>query len=308
LSSYLVRRILSVIPSMLLVYSIIFALIHLTPGNPWDNLDKPFPAEVLQNLAAKYHLNDPLWKQYVDYLGGVITRFDFGPSYKRTLTANDIIGQFFPVSLQLGAVSFTLAVVLGVGLGIISAVRQNTLVDHVAMFFSVFGVATPSFVITTLMILVFAVDLHLVPTSGWNGLLSKDIIIPAIALALGPMAIIARFARASMLETIRMDYVRTARSKGLTTARVILRHALPNALIPVVTIASVTLADLITGSFFVESICGVPGIGRYFVSTVQDRDYPVLMAVTLLYAVIIWIMNLVADVSYAAIDPRVRLQ
>ncbi len=308
MSSYLVRRILSVIPSMLLVYTIIFALIHLTPGNPWDNLDKPFPAEVLQNLDAKYHLNDPLWKQYVDYLGGVVTRFDFGPSYKRTLTANDIIGQFFPVSLELGAVSFILAVVLGVGLGIISAVRQNTLVDHVAMFFSVFGVATPSFVITTLMILVFAVDLHLVPTSGWNGLLSKDIIIPAIALALGPMAIIARFARASMLETIRMDYVRTARSKGLTTARVILRHALPNALIPVVTVASVTLADLITGSFFVESICGVPGIGRYFVSTVQDRDYPVLMAVTLLYAVIIWIMNLVADVSYAAIDPRVRLQ
>ena len=237
-----------------------------------------------------------------------MTRFDFGPSYKRTLTANDIIGEFFPVSLQLGAVSFILAVVLGVGLGTMSAVRQNTVVDHVAMFFSVFGVATPSFVITTLMIVVFAVDLHLVPTSGWNGLLSKQIIIPAIALALGPMAIIARFARASILETIRLDYVRTARAKGLTAARVILRHALPNALIPVVTVASVTLADLITGSFFVESICGVPGIGRYFVSTVQDRDYPVLMAVTLLYAVIIWIMNLVADVSYAAIDPRVRLQ
>lgn len=302
------RRILSVIPSMLLVYTIIFALIHLTPGNPWDNLDKPFPPDVLQNLNAKYHLNDPLWKQYVDYLAGVVTRFDFGPSYKRTLTANDIIGQYFPVSLQLGAVSFILAVVFGVGLGTISAVRQNTIIDHVAMFFSVFGVATPSFVITTLMIVLFAVDLHLVPTSGWDGLLSKEIIIPAIALALGPMAVIARFARASILETIRLDYVRTARAKGLTSVRVILRHALPNALIPVVTVSSVTLADLITGSFFVESICGVPGIGRYFVSTVQDRDYPVLMAVTLLYAVIIWVMNLIADLSYAAIDPRVRLQ
>lgn len=308
MSTYLVRRILSVIPSMLLVYTIIFALIHLTPGNPWDNLDKPFPPDVLQNLNAKYHLNDPLWKQYVDYLAGVVTRFDFGPSYKRTLTANDIIGQYFPVSLQLGAVSFILAVVFGVGLGTISAVRQNTIIDHVAMFFSVFGVATPSFVITTLMIVLFAVDLHLVPTSGWDGLLSKEIIIPAIALALGPMAVIARFARASILETIRLDYVRTARAKGLTSVRVILRHALPNALIPVVTVSSVTLADLITGSFFVESICGVPGIGRYFVSTVQDRDYPVLMAVTLLYAVIIWVMNLIADLSYAAIDPRVRLQ
>jgi ABC-type dipeptide/oligopeptide/nickel transport system permease component len=293
---------------MLLVYTIIFALIHLTPGNPWDNVDKPFPPQVLQNLAAKYHLSDPLWKQYIDYLVGVVTHFDFGPSYKRTLTANDIIGQFFPVSLQLGALSFILAVVVGMALGVVSAVRQNTLVDHAAMFFSVFGVATPSFVITTLMIIVFAVNFHLVPTSGWNGLLDRAIIIPAIALALGPMALIARFTRASMLETIRMDYVRTARSKGLTTARVILRHALPNALIPVITVSSVTLADLITGSFFVESICGVPGIGRYFVSTVQDRDYPVLMAVTLLYAVIIWIMNLAADVSYAAIDPRVRLQ
>ena len=308
MSSYLVRRILSVIPSMLLVYTIIFALIHLTPGNPWDNLDKPFPPDVLQNLNAKYHLNDPLWKQYVDYLAQVVTRFDFGPSFKRTLTANDIINLYFPVSLQLGAVSFVLAVVVGVGLGIISAVRQNTIIDHLAMFFSVFGVATPSFVITTLMIVLFAVNFHLVPTSGWDGILSTKIIIPAIALALGPMAVIARFARASILETIRLDYVRTARAKGLTAVRVILRHALPNALIPVVTIASVTLADLITGSFFVESICGVPGIGRYFVSTVQDRDYPVLMAVTLLYAVIIWVMNLVADMSYAAIDPRVRLQ
>jgi ABC-type dipeptide/oligopeptide/nickel transport system permease component len=293
---------------MLLVYTIIFALIHLTPGNPWDNIDKPFPPEVLQNLEAKYHLTDPLWKQYVDYLDGVVTRFDFGPSYKRTLTANDIIGQFFPVSLELGAVAFVLAVVVGVTLGVISAVRQNTIVDHLAMFFSVFGVATPSFVITTLMIVVFAVDLHLVPTSGWNGLFSKDIIIPAVALALGPMAVLARFTRASMLETIRNDFVRTARAKGLRETWVIVRHALPNALIPVVTVSSVTLADLITGSFFVESICGVPGIGRYFVSTVQDRDYPVLMAVTLLYAILIWVMNLVADVSYATIDPRVRLQ
>jgi ABC-type dipeptide/oligopeptide/nickel transport system permease component len=307
-SGYLIRRVLSVIPSMLLVYTIVFALIHLTPGNPWDNVDKPYPAEVLQNLEAKYHLSDPLWKQYVDYLGGVVTRFDFGPSYKRTLTANDILAQFLPVSLQLGAVAFVLAFIVGIALGIVSAVRQNSLVDHIAMFFSVFGVATPSFVVTTLMVILFAVTLHLVPTSGWEGIFSKDIIIPAVALALGPTAVLARFARASMLETIRMDYVRTARSKGLAEIRVLLGHALPNALIPVVTISGVILADLITGSFFVEAICGVPGIGRYFVSTVQDRDYPVLMAVTLVYALIIWIMNLVADVSYAAIDPRVRLR
>src|SRR5712691_6840599 len=164
MSSYLVRRVLTFIPSMLLVYTIIFALIHLTPGNPWDNIDKPFAPEVLQSLEQKYHLSDPLETQYTDYLIGVVTRFDFGPSYKRNLTTNEIIGHFFPVSLQLGAVAFALALVVGLSLGVISAVRQNTIVDHAAMFFSVFGVATPSFVVTTLMILVFAVNLHLVPT------------------------------------------------------------------------------------------------------------------------------------------------
>lgn len=303
--SFLVRRLLSFIPSMLLVYTIVFALIHLTPGNPWDNIDKPFPPEVLQSLEQKYHLTDPLWKQYVDYLIGVVTRFDFGPSYKLNLDANGVIAQFFPISLQLGAVAFVLAFIVGLTLGIISAVNQNTFLDHLAMFFSVFGVATPSFVVTTLMIVVFAVDLRLVPAFGWNGIFSKDIIIPAVALALGPMAVLARYARSAMLETIRLDYVRTARAKGVRETLVIVKHALPNAMIPVITVSGVAFADLITGSFFVESICGIPGIGRYFVSTVTDKDYPVLMAVILLYAVMIWIMNLIADVSYALIDPRI---
>ncbi|MGH2460931.1 MAG: ABC transporter permease, partial [Chloroflexota bacterium] len=190
-------------------------------------------------------------------------------------------------------------------LGIISAVNQNTFLDHLAMFFSVFGVATPSFVVTTLMIVVFAVDLHLVPAFGWNGIFSKNIIIPAVALALGPMAVLARYARSAMLETIRLDYVRTARAKGVKETLVIVKHALPNAMIPIITVSGVAFADLITGSFFVESICGIPGIGRYFVSTVTDKDYPVLMAVILLYAVMIWVMNLIADVSYALIDPRI---
>jgi ABC-type dipeptide/oligopeptide/nickel transport system permease component len=305
--AYLARRLLSFIPSMLSAYTLVFFLIHLTPGNPWDNIDKPFPPEVLQSLEQKYHLSDPLWKQYVSYLGGIVTHFDFGPSYKRNLSANEIIRHFFPVSLQLGFVAFVLAIVVGLTLGMLSAFHQNGIIDHVAMFFSVFGIATPSFVITTLMIVVFSVKLHLVPTVGWHGIFSKQIFIPAVALSLGPMAVLARYARAAMLETIRTDYVRTARAKGLGEMVITVRHALPNALIPVITIAGVAFADLITGSFFVESICGVPGIGRYFVTTVVDKDYPVLMAVTLLYAVTIWLMNLVADVSYALIDPRVRL-
>lgn len=306
--AFLIRRLLSFIPTMLLFYTLVFTLIKLTPGNPWDTGEKPFRPEVLERLEAKYHFNDPLWKQYVDYLRRVFFHFDFGPSYKRNLDANEVVSRFFPVSLQLGAVAFALAVFLGISLGVISAIKQNTLTDHLAMFFSVVGVATPSFVVITLMVVVLAVNLDLLPAFGWDGVFSTKIIIPAFALSLGPMALIARYCRASMLETIRMDYVRTARAKGLAERPVMIRHALRNALIPVVTVSGLALADLITGSFFVEAIYGIPGIGRYFVSTVADRDYPVLMAVTLLFAALIWMMNFLADIAYAVIDPRVRVE
>jgi len=307
MQAFLIRRLLSFIPTMLLFYTLIFGLIQLTPGNPWDNADKPFRPEVMEELRAKYHLNDPIWKQYLDYLRRAVFHFDFGPSYKRNLDANQVISRFFPVSLELGAVAFVLAVLGGITLGVVAAVNQNSIIDRLATFFSVIGVATPSFVVITLMVITLAVDWRVLPAFGWSGLFSTKLIIPAIALSLGPMSLIARYARASMLETIRADYVRTARAKGLTERTVILRHGLRNALIPVTTVSGVALADLITGSFFVEAIYGVPGIGRYFVSTVSDRDYPVLMAVTLLFAALIWLMNFVSDVAYALIDPRVRI-
>ncbi|MEA2527082.1 MAG: oligopeptide transport system permease protein [Thermomicrobiales bacterium] len=305
--TFLIRRLLSFFPTMLLFYTLVFVLIQLTPGNPWDTSEKPFRREVLQALEEKYHYNDPVWKQYVDYLERVFFHFDFGPSYKRNVDANEIVERYFPVSLQLGAVAFAIAVVCGVGLGVVSAIKQNTLTDHLAMLFSVIGVATPSFVVITLMVIFLAVNLGWLPAFGWDGVFSTKIIIPAIALSLGPMAVIARYTRASMLETIRMDFVRTARAKGLAERPIMVRHALRNALIPVVTVSGLALADLITGSFFVEAIYGVPGIGRYFVSTVADKDYPVLMAVTLLFAALIWLMNFLADVTYALIDPRVKV-
>lgn len=305
--TFLLKRILSFVPAMLLFYTIIFTLIHLIPGNPWDNIDKPLRPEVLANLKRKYNLSDPVWKQYLDYLKGVVLHFDFGPSYKGNLDANGVISHFFPVSLELGAISFMIAVVVGLALGVISAVRQNGIIDHLAMLFSVIGVATPSFVVITLMVVVLGVNWRILPVFGWDGVFSQKIIIPAIALSLSPMALIARYTRAAMLETIRTDYVRTARAKGLGETRVMLRHALPNALIPVITISGLALANLITGSFFIEAIYGVPGIGRYFVTTITDKDYPVLMAVTLLYAALIWLVNFVADICYAMIDPRVRL-
>jgi ABC-type dipeptide/oligopeptide/nickel transport system permease component len=196
---------------------------------------------------------------------------------------------------------------VGVLLGAISAVRHNTWIDRVAMFTSVFGVSTPSYVFITVLIVVLAIQLHLVPTGGWGGIFDTRIFIPAIALAVAPAALIARYTRASVLEVLHMDYVRTARAKGLRGRAVLGRHSLPNALIPVVTVAGIALADLITGSFFVEAIYQVPGIGRYFVTTVQDKDYPVLMAVTLLYAAIIWFTNFIVDILYCVLDPRVRL-
>jgi oligopeptide transport system permease protein len=305
--TYLIRRGLTFIPSMLVVYTLVFVLIHATPGNPWDTGNKPFPPQVLQNLAAKYHTEDPMWRQYIDYLWGVVTRFDFGPSFKRGVSANEVIAQFLPVSLQLGLVAFVVAFVAGVLLGAVSAIRHNTWIDRVAMFTAVFGVSTPSYVFITVLILVLAIQLHLVPTGGWGGIFDSRILIPAGALAVAPTALIARYTRASVLEVLHMDYVRTARAKGLRERLVLRRHSLPNALIPVVTVAGVALADLITGSFFVEAIYQVPGIGRYFVTTVQDKDYPVLMAVTLMYAAIIWFTNFAVDVLYSVLDPRVHL-
>jgi oligopeptide transport system permease protein len=305
--TYLIRRALTFIPSMLVVYTLVFVLIHATPGNPWETGPKPFPPQVLQNLAAKYHTGDPAWRQYIDYLWGVISRFDFGPSFKRGVSANEVIGEFLPVSLQLGLVAFVFAFVVGVLLGAVSAVRHNTWIDRVAMFLSVFGVSTPSYVFVTILIVVLAIQLHLVPTGGWGGIFDTRIIIPAFALAVVPTALIARYTRGSVLEVLHMDYVRTARAKGLRERLVLNRHSLPNALIPVVTVAGIALADLITGSFFVEAIYQVPGIGRYFVTTVQDKDYPVLMAVTLMYAAIIWFTNFLVDILYSMLDPRVRL-
>lgn len=305
--TYLIRRLLTFIPSMLVVYTLVFGMIHATPGNPWDTVDKPFPPQVLQSLEAKYQLSDPLWKQYVDYLAGIVTRFDFGPSFKRGVSANEVIARFLPVSIQLGLLAFGLAFVAGVLLGSLSAVRHNTWLDRVAMLAAVSGISTPSYVVITILIVAFAVQLHWVPTGGWGGVFDSRIMIPAVALALGPTAAIARYTRSSVLEVLSMDYVRTARAKGLREWIVLNRHSLPNAFIPVVTVAGVALADLITGSLFVEAIYQVPGIGRHFVTTVQDKDYPVLMAVTLLYAAIIWITNFVVDVLYSVLDPRVRL-
>jgi oligopeptide transport system permease protein len=303
--AYILRRVLLLVPTLLAIYTLTFLLIHATPGGPWSQGEKPVPPLVLKRLNEAYGLDDPLWQQYVDYLRNVL-RGDFGPSFSsRSRSVADIIGATFPVSLMLGLVAMALALVVGITLGVIGAIRHNSAIDYLTTFVAIVGVSTPSYVIVSLLVLVFASTLHLLPTGGWDGLFSTRILIPAVALALFPAAVLARFTRASMLDVLSAEYVRTARAKGLREYSVITRHAIRNAMLPVATVSGVILADVVTGSFFVETVYSVPGLGRYFVQSITERDYPVILGTVLLFGTVICVMNLVVDLLYPLLDPRI---
>lgn len=309
MTRYLIRRLLFFIPVLLGVYTLVFFLMHATPGGPWDRSEKPLTQAAVDRLNEKYKLDRPLHEQYVDYLWGVVTRFDFGPSYRNaTQTVTEIIAQFFPVSLQLGAAALVLAIFIGVSLGTISALHVNTWIDYVAVLFSIVGYSVPVFVVAPVLVVFFAVWLNWLPTGGWDGLFTRSAILPVATLAIGPTAALARYTRASVLEITRQDYVRTARAKGLRERAVLWRHILANATIPITTVAGLYFAFVITGSFFVETILRVPGIGRYFVKSVQARDYPVIMGTALLLAFLVTLMNLVVDLLYGFLDPRIRYE
>ena len=304
-SAYIIRRVLLLIPTLLAIYTLTFLLMHATPGNPFGQGEKPVPAIVQQRLEEAYGLDDPLWKQYTSYLGNVL-RGDFGPSYaSRSRTVTDIIGDSFSVSIKLGLVAMVLAVTVGVTLGVVGAVKHNSFLDYVSGFVAIVGISTPSYVTVSLLVLILANTFHLVPTGGWDGIFSTKIIIPAVALALYPAAVLARYTRSSMLDVLTADYVRTARSKGLSERAVIVRHAIRNALLPVMTVSAIILADVITGSFFVETVYQVPGIGRYFVASITSRDYPMILGTVLLFGAVVSIMNLIVDILYPLLDPRV---
>lgn len=303
--SYIIRRVLLLIPTMFAIYTLTFLLIHATPGGPWSQGEKPVPALVLKRLNDAYGLNDPLWRQYTTYLLNVI-HGDFGPSFsQRSRTVADIIAQTFPVSLSLGIAAMAIALVTGLTLGTVGALRHNSWIDYATSFLAIIGISTPSYVIVSLLVLVLSSQLHLLPTNGWDGFISVKIIIPAVALALYPAAVLARYTRSSMLDVLSADYVRTARAKGLRERNVVVRHAIRNAMHPVLTVSGIILADVITGSFFVESIYSVPGLGRYFVTSISQRDYPVILGTVLLFGAVISLMNLVVDLLYPLLDPRI---
>jgi len=306
MTTYVLRRLLWVLPSLFAVFTLTFVLVHATPGSPWDESDKPLPAAVKANLARQYHLDDPLPKQYLDYLANVL-RGDFGPSYRSVeRSVSEIIGATLPVSAQLGVASMLFALVVGVPLGALAAVKHNTWIDYVSSLITVTGLATPPFVRVSLLIVFFSLVLGWLPTGGWEGIFDRRAIIPILAIGLGPAAILARYTRSSLLEVHAQDFIRTARAKGLSETAVVVGHAMKNALTPVVTVAGVTLANVITGAFFVERIYSVPGIGRQFVDSVSGRDYPLLLGIVLVFALLISLVNLLVDLSYGFLDPRIR--
>ncbi len=304
--TYVLRRVLLLIPTLLAIYTLTFLLIHATPGSPWSKGEKPVHPVVLERLNEAYGLNDPLWKQYTNYLVNFL-QGDLGPSFtQRSRTVTDIISDTFPISIALGVTAMMIALVVGVTLGTLGAIRHNSWLDYSTSFVAIIGISTPSYVVVSLLVLVFASELGWLPTGGWDGVFSTTIIIPAVALSLFPAAVLARYTRSSMLDVLSADYVRTARAKGLNEHSVIIRHAIRNALIPVLTVSGIILADVITGSFFVESVYSVPGLGRYFVSSITQRDYPVILGTVLLFGFVISVMNLIVDLLYPLLDPRMN--
>ena len=304
LGKYIIRRLISMIITLVFVASITFFLMHAVPGGPFQS-EKALPEAVIQALNEKYHLDDPLWKQYLDYMKGVFT-FQLGPSFKRVgTTVNDLIVAGFPYSAKLGFFATLAIVVLGIPAGIISALKSNKWEDYLVTILATLGVAVPSFVLGALFIYVFSSKLGWLPSFGLTSW--KHYIGPVIALSGFSLAFVARLTRSSVLEVMQQDYIRTARAKGLPEIVVIVKHALKNALIPVVTYLGPMIAAMMTGSFIVEKIFAIPGMGKYFVESVSSRDYTVLMGTTIFYAAFSITMIFVVDIAYGFIDPRIKL-
>jgi oligopeptide transport system permease protein len=305
MSRLVLRRAFWGIGVLWLVATFTFVLLRAVPGGPFDS-EKQLPPEIRANVEAKYHLDEPVWLQYARYLAGV-ARGDLGPSFKylgRDVTT--ILAETFPVSFGLGAMALTVAVALGLGFGVAAGHHPDGWIDRGAMVLATAGVALPNFVLGVVLVLVVSHQLHWLPPALWEG--PRYLILPALTLGLAPAAYIARLTRASLLDAARQDYLKTAYAKGLSSRAVLVVHQLPNALMPVVTILGPLTAALITGSFVVEYLFAIPGMGRFFITAVTNRDYPLIMGVTLLYAAVLVAANLVVDFVTAWLDPRIRIE
>lgn len=302
MAKYYFKRIIVAIITILLIATITFFMMHAIPGGPFTR-ERPVPDEIMKALNEKYHLDDPLFKQYVDYMKGLVT-FDLGPSFSKIgVSVNKLISEGFPASAKIGFYATVLIVILGIPFGIISALKQNKSVDYFVMFLATLGVTVPSFVVATLIIYFFSGKLGWLPTFGISSPLGY--VGPVVALAGYSLAFVTRLTRSSMLEVLRQDYIRTARANGISEFKIMAKHAVKNALIPVVTYIGPMMAAIMTGSFVVEKIFAIPGIGQYFVESITNRDYTTIMGVTVFFAAFYIIMVLLVDVAYALIDPRI---
>lgn len=301
---YVLKRIGSMVITLFVITTFTFIMMHLVPGGPFTS-EKKLPPEIERALAEKYNLNDPISTQYFDYLKGV-AQGDLGPSFKyKGRDVSGMIADYFPVSAQLGGIAIAVILLIGVPIGVISALKQGTWLDSFVMLFAILGVTIPSFVLAALMIYVFGVKLKVLPTSRWAS--PKHMVMPVFALAAYSVAFIARLTRSSMLEVIQQDYIRTARAKGLSEGVVVFKHALKNALIPIVTYIGPMAAGILTGSFVIEKIFAIPGMGRMFVESISNRDYTVIMGVTIFYAAILVVMVFIVDLVYGVINPRIKI-
>jgi oligopeptide transport system permease protein len=304
MTGYVIRRVLWMVPLLWGVATITFFLMHAVPGGPFDQ-EKEVPPATLRNLERRYNLDEPLVVQYGIYLKNVATG-DLGVSFRNNRDVTDIIREGFKISVQLGLIAFLFAIVFGMSLGVIAAVYHNTMFDYLGVFFATVGAAMPSFILATFLVIIFSVNLGWFDVLGWEFGNYKKMVLPVLSLGVLPAAFIARVTRASMLEVLNQDYIRTARAKGLREYNVVLRHSIKNAMIPVLTVAGPIFAFLVTGSFIIERAFQIPGVGRRFVDAVFTRDYGMIMGTTLFFAAVVAIANLVVDVLYAYVDPRIR--
>ncbi|MEH6996045.1 ABC transporter permease [Neobacillus drentensis] len=304
MNTYFIKRFIAMIITLWLIITGTFFLMHSVPGSPF-NEERTTNEAIQKNLEAYYHLDEPLLVQYGNYLTALL-HLDLGPSIKKSSqTVNEMLGRGFPVSFELGFYTLILAVISGITLGIIAALRHNGVIDYLSMSVAVLGISIPNFVMATFLIEQLAVNFPIFPVATWTS--PKHMVLPTLALATGPMAIIARLTRTSMLEVLTQDYIRTAKAKGLSPVKIVFKHALRNALLPVVTVLGSLAASILTGTFVIEKIFAIPGMGKYFVDSINNRDFPVIMGTTVFYSAILILMLFLVDLAYGVLDPRIKL-
>ncbi|MCF2717583.1 ABC transporter permease [Paenibacillus sp. UKAQ_18] len=302
---YILKRLFTMFITLWIIVTLTFIIMHIIPGDPFSNDSKTIPEAVLQNMRARYNLDKPLAVQYVLYLKNLLV-LDMGPSIQsKTTDVNMLIARGFPPSALLGIQSIVVAIIAGISLGTLAALHHNRPLDYISMFIAIVGISVPSFILAPLLIKYVAVQWHLLPVASWGTW--QHTVLPSLALAVSPLAVIARFMRTSMLEVMHEEYIRTAKAKGLSSWALVLRHGLRNALIPVLSFIGPLFASVITGTFVVEKIFAIPGIGKYFVDSIFNRDYPVIMGTTIFYSAILVVTLFLIDISYRLVDPRIKL-